>query len=190
MRDALILSGFVLVSSAACAKEAATGSPGASLPATPATSSPAPADTPAVAEEGKPAPRFDVQAHDGTRLDSSALRGKWLVVYFYPKDETPGCTKEACAFRDAWDVLGKKAVLVGVSADSAESHRAFAKHHGLPFHLVTDADGSLAAKFGVPFSGMHARQTIVVAPDGTVKRIYRTVDVTKHAAEITADVSS
>jgi peroxiredoxin Q/BCP len=190
MRSLSLVAALFLV---ACAKEGAsssassagTGSPPSAAPPTvPA------AEAPKTAEEGKPSPGFDVTAHDGARLELGALRGKYVVVYFYPKDETPGCTKEACAFRDAWDALGKKAVLVGVSADSEASHKAFAEHHKLPFHLVTDADKALAAKFGVPFSGMHGRQTVVIAPDGTVKKIYRSVDVSKHAAEIGADVAS
>jgi peroxiredoxin Q/BCP len=141
-------------------------------------------------EVGKPAPAFDVTAHDGVRLESRALAGKHVVVYFYPKDETPGCTTEACSFRDAFDAISKKAVLVGVSADDGASHKAFAEHHKLPFHLVTDTDGSLAKKFGVPFATVHKRQTIVIGPDGNVAKIYRTVDVTKHADEIRADVGA
>ena len=142
-------------------------------------------------EVGKPAPDFTAKAHDGTDLHLAALKGKPVVVYFYPKDETPGCTKEACSFRDAWTQLGKKnAVLIGISADDDASHKKFAEHYKLPFHLVSDPDGAIAKSFGVPFSmGFAKRQTFVIGADGNVKKIYRTVDVTKHAAEIGADLS-
>jgi peroxiredoxin Q/BCP len=110
-------------------------------------------------------------------------------VYFYPKDETPGCTKEACAFRDAWDGLAKKGVvLIGVSSDTDASHKAFADHHKLPFLLVSDPNGDLAKAFGVPMKeGYIGRQSFVVGPDGNVKKVYRKVDVTVHAQEIMAD---
>jgi peroxiredoxin Q/BCP len=139
---------------------------------------------------GKPAPALDAKAHDGTAVKLSALKGKSVVVYFYPKDETPGCTKEACAFRDAWGDLAKtNVVLVGVSTDTAESHKAFAAHHKLPFHLVSDADGAIAKSFGVPNNGgFLGRQTFVIDKDGNVKKVYREVDVSKHAAEVLADV--
>jgi peroxiredoxin Q/BCP len=136
---------------------------------------------------GKPAPDFSLPSTSGESVTLKQFKGKKTVVlYFYPEDETPGCTKEACSFRDAWKQLAKtNVVLVGVSADDDESHKAFAKHHELPFHLVSDKDGAIAKLFGVPAFG---RQTFVVGADGNVKKIYRTVDVTKHAAEILADV--
>lgn len=121
----------------------------------------------------------------------AALKGKPVVVYFYPKDETPGCTKEACSFRDAWDALhAKGVVLIGISADTDDSHRAFAANHKLPFLLVSDPKGELAAKFGVPVHmGYDARQSFVIGADGNVKKIYRDVDVTVHAKEIAGDLS-
>ena len=101
-----------------------------------------------------PAPSFDLTDQNGEHLQLEALRGHNVVLYFYPKDETPGCTKEACAFRDSWTALTKSGViLIGVSADSDESHKAFAKNHQLPFHLVSDPQGKLAAQYGVPFNG-------------------------------------
>ncbi len=147
---------------------------------------------PAALAVGDAAPDVTAKAHDGAELRLAALKGKPVVVYFYPKDETPGCTKEACAFRDAWKDLAKAdVVLVGVSTDTEASHRAFAEHHGLPFHLVSDPDGKIASAFGVPNrAGYLARQTVVIGRDGKVKRIYRDVDVSKHAAEVLADLSS
>ena len=141
---------------------------------------------------GKPAPEFSVTAHDGMKLTMSELKGKPVVVYFYPKDETPGCTKEACAFRDAFDALSKQGVvLIGVSSDTDESHRAFAEHHKLPFHLVSDGDGKLAKKFGVGTTlGFTQRQSFVIGADGNMKKIYRSVDVAVHAQQIQDDLKN
>jgi len=120
----------------------------------------------------------------------SALKGKAVVVYFYPKDETPGCTKEACSFRDAWQDIAKTgAVLIGVSGDGRESHKEFIDHYKLPFLLITDADGTIGKSYGVPFSGHHQRQTFVIGPDGSVKKVYRKVDVNVHAGQILTDLS-
>lgn len=141
---------------------------------------------------GQPAPDFTAKAHDGTEIHLSALKGKPVVLYFYPRDETPGCTKEACAFRDAWKDLSKTGVvLVGISTDDEASHKSFAEHHELPFHLVSDPNGAIAKSYGVPNRmGFLARQSFVIAKDGTVKKIYRSVDVTKHASAILADLGS
>ena len=111
---------------------------------------------------GSPPPDFTTTAQDGSVVHLAALKGKPAVVYFYPKDETAGCTKEACSFRDSWDVLSKKGVvLVGVSADAEESHKAFAAHYQLPFLLVSDTDGKIATSFGVPFRGRPRGATVV-----------------------------
>ncbi|MGH7438009.1 MAG: peroxiredoxin [Polyangiaceae bacterium] len=140
---------------------------------------------------GKPAPDFTATAQDGTTVHIAALKGKPVVVYFYPKDETPGCTKEACSFRDGWKSLAATgAALVGVSADDLESHRAFVAHYHLPFLLVSDPDGTLGAKYGVPFHGVHARQTFIIGADGVVKKIYRHVDVTTHADQVLSDLKT
>ena len=140
---------------------------------------------------GKPAPDFTATAQDGSAVHLAALRGKPVILYIYPKDETPGCTKEACSFRDAWDALGKTgAVLVGVSADTLDSHKAFASHWKLPFELVSDPDGAIGRSFGVPFEGVHRRQTIVIGPDGVVRKVYRKVDVAVHAQQILGDLSA
>jgi len=141
-------------------------------------------------KEGSAAPDFTAKAQDGTPVQLSHLKGKPVVVYFYPKDETPGCTKEACSFRDAWDGLSKRGVvLIGISADSDESHRGFAANHKLPFLLVSDTSGAIAKLFGVPMeNGYISRQSFVIGADGNLKKIYRTVDVTAHAAQIAADL--
>lgn len=140
---------------------------------------------------GKPAPDFDVRDQNGKPVQLAALRGKHVVLYFYPKDETAGCTKEAQAFRDVHEALtAQGATIIGVSTDSDESHRAFAQNHGLPFSLVSDPDGALAAKYEVPVRlSFASRQTFVIAPDGTLKKIYRDVSVDGHAMQVAADVA-
>ncbi|HZU83133.1 MAG TPA: peroxiredoxin [Polyangiaceae bacterium] len=187
-------------SAAATGASAAPNAPAPS-PAPPPSAAPAPAPataagTPPVGHEtadalvGRPAPDFTATAQDGTTVHLAALKGKPVVVYFYPKDETAGCTKEACSFRDAWDAIAKTgAVLIGVSADDAESHKAFTAHHKLPFLLVSDPDGHIARLFGVAFQGRHHRESFVIAPDGTVRKAYREVDVNVHAQQILDDLT-
>ncbi len=185
---------------AACATSSSTAPvppPPAAVASAPASapapaSSPAPAATTVTADDlvGKPAPDFTATAQDGTSVHLAALKGKRVVVYFYPKDETPGCTKEACSFRDSWQDIAKTgAVLVGISADTSDSHKAFAAHYKLPFLLVSDPDGKIGSAYGVPFSGYHQRQTIEVGADGNVAKVYRKVDVTVHAAQVLDDLS-
>lgn len=186
----LLLSAFIVVT--ACSREAPSGN---TAPTSSSSSIAASANTPGTASAlavGAPAPDFAVKAHDGTDIKPSALKGKPVVLYFYPKDETPGCTKEACAFRDAWkDLESTGVVLVGISTDSDDSHKKFAEHHKLPFHFVSDPDGTIAKAYGVPNrAGFLGRNTVVIGADGNVKKIYRDVDVTKHASEILADLKS
>jgi len=205
MRLPIVALSILALSAAACSKDAPPPAPTntsatGSTPTPPVNTiaPPVSAGVPgptAAADEiavGKPAPDFTAKAHDGTDIKVSALKGKPIVLYFYPRDETPGCTKEACSFRDAWKDLAKTGVvMVGISTDNAESHKAFAKHHELPFHLVSDESGSIAKAYGVPNrGGFLARHTIVIGADGNVKKIYREVDVSKHAAEIMADLKS
>jgi peroxiredoxin Q/BCP len=138
---------------------------------------------------GKPAPDFKELAHDGTLVHLAELRGKRVVVYFYPKDETPGCTKEACSLRDARREIEKTgAVILGISADTRESHAAFAGHHKLPFLLLSDPQGVIARAYRVPFDGRHRRQTFVIGTDGNVQKAYRSVDVSVHAQQILNDL--
>jgi peroxiredoxin Q/BCP len=172
-----------------------------STPTSTSTSPPAPSasSTPTAAADpagsttdplvGQPAPDFTRKTFDGKEVHIAAMKGKPVVVYFYPKDETPGCTKEACSFRDAWKQLAATGVaLVGVSMDDAESHRKFAEHHKLPFLLVTD-DGTIAKAYGVPVQeGYTSRQTFVIGADGNVKKVYRKVNVAEHTAQVLADL--
>ncbi len=120
------------------------------------------------------------------------LAGKPFVLYFYPKDNTSGCTKEACDFRDRFTEIKKlNAVVLGVSRQNGESHKKFIAKHKLPFDLLVDADGSVAKSFGVgtmPVVGFHHRQSILVGPDGKVVSFYESVDPEKHVAEVIADI--
>jgi len=123
-------------------------------------------------------------AGDEVRL--STQRGKAAVVYFYPQDETPGCTKEACAFRDAWKQLEASGVTVfGVSVNSEERHRAFQKTHGLPFPLVSDEQGNAATAYGVPHRLWgYDRVSFLVDRDGKVAKVWPDVDPAIHAREV------
>jgi peroxiredoxin Q/BCP len=200
-----IVSSLAAIIISACAETSSTGaSPPTTVTAVPAAEprpvASAPAVAPAAASAtavvtpddlvGKPAPDFTGKAQDGSSVHLAALKGKRVVVYFYPKDETPGCTKEACSFRDAWQDIAKTgAVLIGISADSAESHKDFVAHYKLPFLLLSDPDGKIGGSYGVPFEGHHQRQTFVIGTDGNVAKAYRKVDVTVHASQILDDLT-
>ncbi len=142
--------------------------------------------------EGAQAPALAAQAHDGTAVDLAKLEGKPTLVFFYPKDGTPGCTKEACAFRDVWkDYESAGVSIVGVSADSADSHKSFAAEHALPFPLVADEDGTWAKAFGVDTTlGMTSRESFLIGPGGTIAKVYPGVDPGVHAAEVLRDARS
>jgi peroxiredoxin Q/BCP len=138
--------------------------------------------------EGDPAPDVKMPLQDGKTLQLSSLKGKNVVVYFYPKDETPGCTIEAQNFRDKFEDLKKADItVIGVSMQDATSHKSFIEKEKLPFDLAID-DGSIAKAFGVPvgYKGMqlHARQTFLIGKDGKVKKIWRDVQPKDHAVEV------
>ena len=125
---------------------------------------------------GAQAPDFSVETHDGTALQlSELLEHSAVVLFFYPRDFTPGCTAEACAFRDDYADFAKAgAAVVGVSADSGESHRRFAQHHDLPFPLISDADGALRKAYGVDkvWGVLPGRVTFVIDRQGTVRNVF------------------
>jgi len=129
---------------------------------------------------------------DGGSAKLSAGRGQAAVVYFYPKDETPGCTKEACAFRDAFQGYEARHVAIfGISRDSEESHRSFRAKHELPFLLVADEDGRIARAYGVPSAfGMTSRVTFLVGRDGRIIRVWPNVDPGIHATEVLAAIDA
>jgi peroxiredoxin Q/BCP len=137
---------------------------------------------------GAQAPDFSARDAGGKLVHLSDFAGSPRVVYFYPKDETPGCTKEACAFRDAYEQFRAKHVVVfGVSRDSEESHDGFRAAHSLPFPLVADPDGALEKAYGVPSHlGFSSRVSFVVGKDGKVSRVFDKVDPVLHAKEVLA----
>jgi peroxiredoxin Q/BCP len=154
-------------------------------------------DAPVAAPEaplaaGNRAPDFTARAHDGSEVKLSALRGKPVVLYFYPKDDTPGCTAEAEAFRDGSDAFAEAgAEIIGVSFDDEHSHRAFAAKHDLGFRLIADTDGALARKFGVPTRmGLAKRTTFVIDRDGKIAHTFADVQVDGHDHEVLAAVKS
>jgi thioredoxin-dependent peroxiredoxin len=160
------------------------------------TSSPSPAPASSAASaplaEGSPAPNVTFPIHTGTSVSLEALRGKPVVVYFYPKDDTPGCTVEAQEIRDLFDQIKRTgAVVIGVSADATDSHRAFAEKHALPFLLASDEDGKLAQAFGVPLkNGRATRVSFVIGADGRIKRSFPQVTPKGHAAELLSALAS
>lgn len=147
-------------------------------------------DQPAV---GQAAPQFELPDQEGQLHSLEDYRNQWVVLYFYPKDETPGCTTEACNFRDnifAFRDLG--AQILGVSLDDIESHKAFADKHGLPFPLLADSAGEASSAYGVKtrMFGMTLakRQTFVVDPDGNIAKHYAKVNPEEHSAQVLADL--
>jgi peroxiredoxin Q/BCP len=145
---------------------------------------------------GSAAPSFRLQDQDGKWHQLSDYRGQWVVLYFYPKDDTPGCTTEACSFRDnifAFRKLG--AVILGISVDDAASHKAFAEKHGLPFPLLADPSKVTAKDYGVlkTYMGvmeMARRDTFIVDPQGRVAKHYESVDPDGHTRVVLDDLKA
>ncbi|HEX7090983.1 MAG TPA: thioredoxin-dependent thiol peroxidase [Longimicrobiales bacterium] len=139
------------------------------------------------------APDFELQADDGSTVRLSDLRGRKVVLYFYPKDDTPGCTTEACEFRDRRKDIGANgAVVLGVSPDSVESHRRFKEKYGLDFPLLADTDHRVAEAYGVwqqksmygrTYWGV-ARTTFLIDEEGRIARVFEKVKPAGHAAEV------
>ncbi|MEW6160680.1 MAG: thioredoxin-dependent thiol peroxidase [Verrucomicrobiota bacterium] len=146
-------------------------------------------------KEGDAAPDFTAPTNGGGSVTLSRLKGKPVVLYFYPKDDTPGCTKEACAFRDQFAAFKKKgAVVLGVSTDPAKSHDKFVKKFDLPFTLVADEDRVIVNTYGVwgektfmgrTYDGTH-RVTFLIGADGRIQKIWPKVKPEEHAAEVLA----
>jgi peroxiredoxin Q/BCP len=150
-------------------------------------------------EEGKPAPDFELKSDAGETVRLSDLRGKPVVLYFYPKDDTPGCTAQACGIRDAWGEFQRAgAVVLGVSPDDEASHVAFKEKYDLPFSLLADTDHATADEYGVwveknmygkNYWGVE-RSTFVIDADGNVAKELRRVKPDTHADEVLAALSS
>jgi len=144
---------------------------------------------------GADAPSFNLQDQNGDWHALEDYRGQWLAVYFYPKDDTPGCTKEACNFRDniyAFKAIG--AAVVGVSVDDVESHKKFSDKYKLPFTLLADEDHAMAGAYGVlkdyKLVKVASRQSFLVDPDGKIAKHYAKVKPDTHTEEVLADIQA
>jgi peroxiredoxin Q/BCP len=143
---------------------------------------------------GTAAPDFSAPNQDGKIVKLSDYKGKFVLMYFYPKDDTPGCTKEACDFRDKYgEIRALNTTVLGVSRQDAKSHQAFIAKHKLPFDLLIDEKGDIAKLYGVgtmPILGLHKRQSVLIGPDGKVVKFYDSVDPKTHVAEVIADIKA
>lgn len=151
----------------------------------------------AIPKTGTKAPAFSLPDQDGKIHKLSQYAGKWVLLYFYPKDDTPGCTIEACTIRDQFQDFKKiKAVVLGVSKDSVESHRKFADAYNLPFTLLSDIEKEVIQKYGVwgeknmmgkKYMGVK-RSSFLIGPDGKIRVVYENVKPPKHALEVLQDI--
>ncbi len=147
---------------------------------------------------GDKAPAFRAKDQQDTEHTLEEAAGKWVLLYFYPKDDTPGCTKEACMLRDAWrDFKEANAVVFGVSKDTVKSHGKFAQKYSLPFPLLADEDTAIAQAYGVwgkkkfmgrEYMGMH-RWSFLIDPEGKIAKIYQDVKPAEHAEEVLRDLA-
>ena len=144
-------------------------------------------------KEGDLAPDFTAKDETGDLVQLSDLRGQKVVLYFYPKDDTPGCTKEACSLRDSYDIFGEKNIRVlGVSTDDEKSHQKFISKYALPFTLLADTDKNIVnlyevygekSMYGKKYMGV-LRKTFLIDEEGKIKKIFDKVNVSEHAAEV------
>lgn len=151
----------------------------------------------AIPKVGLKAQEFTLPDQNGKKHKLSQYKGKWVLLYFYPKDDTPGCTIEACTIRDQFQDFKKiKAVVLGVSKDSVESHRKFADAYKLPFTLLSDEDKKVINKYGVwgkksmmgkSYMGVR-RMSFLIGPDGKIKKVYENVKPPVHAGEVLKDI--
>jgi thioredoxin-dependent peroxiredoxin len=142
---------------------------------------------------GKPAPDFKLPDQNGKLHTLQDFRGKWLVLYFYPKDDTPGCTQEACAFRDDLNQITQLgAQVVGVSVDDTDSHAEFAKKYHLPFPLLSDKSTETAARYGALLNlyliKFARRYTFLIDPQGNINKVYLSVETSRHSKQIIEDL--
>lgn len=176
MRTALSIALISLSSALACER------------ADRAAPAPPVASASSLLQAGAEAPDLVATAHTGERVSLRELRGKTVVLYFYPKDDTPGCTIEAQELSAlSSELAAKGAVVIGVSTDNEASHRAFAEKYALSFLLLPDDEHEIAARFGVPVVGGKARRvTFIIGPDGKIARVFPAVTPKGHGAEVLA----
>jgi thioredoxin-dependent peroxiredoxin len=149
------------------------------------------ADSPPPVAIGSPAPSFKLQDQNGKWHTLDEYRGKWLVLYFYPRDQTPGCTTEACEFRDdVFAFRAANAVIVGISVDDVESHKKFESKHGLPFTLLADSTKETTKAYGslMMLIRFAKRDTFLIDPNGRIAKIYRGVDPEGHSKAVLAEI--
>lgn len=144
---------------------------------------------------GSPAPEFRLQDQNGDWHALEDFRGQWLAVYFYPKDDTPGCTTEACNFRDnIYQFRAIDAAVVGISVDDVESHQEFATKYKLPFTLLADVGGEVCERYGVlrdyKLTKVASRQSFLVNPEGVIAKHYADVNPDTHTQEVLADIQA
>ena len=144
---------------------------------------------------GSPAPEFSAPDQSGTAVRLSDFKGKWVVLYFYPKDDTPGCTTEACHFRDDIIKIRKlNAEVLGISVDNTESHTKFAEKYGLPFPLLSDGDAQVAKSYDALFSlgpiKVAKRHSFIINTEGKIAKVYRDVSPGNHSDEIIRDLEA
>jgi len=145
--------------------------------------------------KGMQAPDFTLVDQDNIKRSLKDYSGEWVVLYFYPKDDTPGCTTEACSFRDNIEIINNlKANILGVSVDSQESHKDFSDKYSLPFPILADINGEVAKKYDSfgSFVGFKyaSRHTFIINPAGKIHKIYKKVNPSKHAAEIILELKN
>jgi thioredoxin-dependent peroxiredoxin len=148
---------------------------------------------------GSPAPDFTLMDQDGVAHSLSGVRGSWVLIYFYPKDDTPGCTKQACAIRDTFPLFTKLSCTVfGISIDSTKSHKKFEEKYTLPFTLLADTEKEVVTAYGVwgtkKFMGRTydgtRRTSFLINPEGMIAKIYENVKPEEHAEEVLADLAA
>ena len=139
---------------------------------------------------GTVAPDFTVKDTNGNTVKLSQFKGKTVVLYFYPKDDTPGCTKQAQSFRDSYsEYQGKEMVVLGVSRDDEASHKAFTEKYGLPFQLLADTDGAITKAYDVDGGGYAKRVTYIIDSDGKISQVMDKINTEAHAKDILATIA-
>jgi thioredoxin-dependent peroxiredoxin len=197
IRESVLVLGVLL--GTGCKAATSESGPATSASAAAPAGQPAPSATPAGAAAstsqsaaessllavGADVPDVSAVAQDGKTVKLRALKGKPVIVYFYPKDDTTGCTIEAKGIRDQYSELNSRAVVLGVSTDTSESHKAFADKYNLPFQLLDDSSHALVTAFGVPVTSGHAKRvTFVIDAAGKVRKVFPNVNPDGHAAEL------
>lgn len=152
-----------------------------------------------ILEAGTKAPEFELLDSEGKVHKLSDYRGQTIVIYFYPKDDTPGCTKEACSFRDSYADFKKAGVdVIGISTDSEKSHATFVNKYELPFTLLSDPDHKISEAYGVwgvkknygrEYEGIY-RTTFIIDPDGMIKKVFKNVKPNEHSLEVLAAIKA